>query len=70
MDVIELLRATEAAYQEADAKLKAREAAAAAHDAAHQAYVVASDKLTALQQSLSAVIGKVAPAANPRVRIG
>ena len=70
MDVIELLRAVEAAYTDADAKAKVRDEAAAAHEKAHQAYVSASDKLKALQASLAAVIGKVMPESNPRVRIG
>ena len=70
MDVIALLREAQTAYEDVQARAAVRAEAAAAHEAAHQAYVTAADRLAALQTSLSAVFGKVMPEANPRVRIG
>lgn len=69
-DVKQLVNDAFAAYEDVQAKLKLREEAALAHEAAHQAYLDAADRLAALQGQLTPVFAAIAPAQNPRVRIG
>ena len=70
MDVIGLLKSVEEAYQDVQVKASARDSAATAHQDAVNAYNVAADKLSALQESLNAILGKFLPGGDQRVRMG
>lgn len=70
MKINELLPAVQDAYDDLQAKSAVREDAAQALDAATKARQAAAENLTKLQDELSAILGQLVPASNPRFRQG
>lgn len=68
-NVIDLLGAVQAAYDIVQQKTSAREKAVTAAAAASQEESNAADALKALQSELNAILGKVLPASDARVRV-
>lgn len=68
MQIPELLQALQAAHADTVAKAEARDKASAALDAADKAWRASAEKLSALRDEASALIGALLPTADSRFR--